>query len=284
MRRIVCATDFSTRSLRALRRAGRLAGQFGAELTLVHVVDDDQPHAMIDRELREAEAFLNEQIGALAELHGVRCRATSATGEGFDGILRTAQDVSADLIVLGSHRKQVLRDVFIGTTAERVIRTGPFPVLMVNKPADAPYRDIVAAMDLSEQSARALKAALALQLLEGARVRVLHAFMTPAKGKLYISSASEQQIDDYVADERARAGKDLSAFLAEHRLKGDWSFELEEGGPFEAIERCVQKTAPDLLILGTRGRSRLVTMLIGSVAEAVLGRLDVDILAVPSAA
>jgi universal stress protein E len=46
--------------------------------------------------------------------------------------LRMAADINTDLIVMGAHRKQFLRDVFVGTTVERVIRTGPYPVLMVN--------------------------------------------------------------------------------------------------------------------------------------------------------
>lgn len=54
------------------------------------------------------------------------------TGDAFDAILRTAEMVSADLIVMGTHRKQLLRDIFVETTIERVIRTGPYPVLMVN--------------------------------------------------------------------------------------------------------------------------------------------------------
>ena len=68
--RILAATDFSTRAQRALRRAGLLARDTGAELALVHVVDDDQPQDLVAMERREAERILAEQVGAIAEFRG----------------------------------------------------------------------------------------------------------------------------------------------------------------------------------------------------------------------
>lgn len=69
---ILAATDFSTRSNRALRQAGLLAQPLGAQLELVHIVDDDQPQELVAMEKREAARILAEQIGAVAELRGVR--------------------------------------------------------------------------------------------------------------------------------------------------------------------------------------------------------------------
>ena len=80
-------------------------------------------------------------------------------GDPFDGILRTARTLKADLIVMGAHRKQLLRDIFVGTTIERVIRTGPYPVLMVNNEVQPPYRTALAAVDMSEASANAIRTA-----------------------------------------------------------------------------------------------------------------------------
>jgi universal stress protein E len=68
---ILAATDFSTRSNRALRQAGLLAQPLGAQLALVHIVDDDQPQELVAMEKREAARILAEQIGAIAELRGV---------------------------------------------------------------------------------------------------------------------------------------------------------------------------------------------------------------------
>lgn len=100
---ILATTDFSTRSSRALRRAGLLARDGGAELTVVHVVDDDQPENLVEAETREAERILAEQISAMDELHGARCRSMVVPGDPFDGILRTAGTLRADVCALSGH-------------------------------------------------------------------------------------------------------------------------------------------------------------------------------------
>ena len=138
---IVVATDFSTRSHRALRQAGLLAQAGDAQLHIIHVVD--QPADLIGME-REATRVLVEQIASVPELSGVRCNPVVTTGHAFDGILRAADSVGPELIVMGQHRKQALIDMFVGTTIERVVRGGRYPVLMVNNEAQRTYqRDVV---------------------------------------------------------------------------------------------------------------------------------------------
>ena len=282
MPHLLAATDFSSRSHRALRRAGIVARQAEADLTIVHVVEDDQPQAMIDLERREAERYLGEQIATLAELRGLRCRPVATTGEASDGVLRIAKEVAADLIVMGSHRKQLFRDIFIGTTLERVVRSGPTPVLMVNASADHSYRKVIAAVDLSEPSAHAVAAASRLTLLDGADVTVLHAFEPAAKAQMTLADAATADIDDYVAGERHRAEGALAVFLTQQRLSAEgWRQRVAEGGAIDVIARALATDAPDLVVVGTHGRTPIVKALIGSVAEEALRTLDVDILAVP---
>src|ERR1051326_3135291 len=97
---ILAATDFSSRSNRALRQAGLLAGPAKAQLHVVHLVDDDQPDELVRMEKREAERVLAEQIVSMPELGGADCRPLVITGDPFDGILRTAGSIGADLIVM----------------------------------------------------------------------------------------------------------------------------------------------------------------------------------------
>jgi nucleotide-binding universal stress UspA family protein len=284
--RILAATDFSTRAQRALRRAGLLARDTGAEVILVHVVDDDQPQSLIAMESREAQRIFTEQIAAMAELRGVQCRPLVVTGDPFDAILRTAADLNTDLIVMGAHRKQFLRDVFVGTTVERVIRTGPYPVLMVNNESTGgPYRTVLASIDMSAPSANAIKVAQAAGLIGNARVTLVHAFHPLAKSKMVMAGLDQASIDEYVAGQRRKAFDELAAFLIAHDLGGrGWSRHIEEGRAFEVIARAVEEARPDLLIVGTHSRSGLMKLLLGSVAEEVLRSLDVDILVVPSVA
>jgi universal stress protein E len=280
---ILAATDFSSRSQRALRKAGLLAQATGAELTVLHVVDDDQPQDLVEIESREAERILADQIGTMAELRtAARCRPMVIKGDPFDGILIAARMIGADLIVMGAHRKQLLRDIFIGTTIERVIRTGSYPVLMVNSEAAGPYRDAIAAVDMSEPSANAVRTAMSAGLVSEENITFLHAFLPLGKRRMSTAGINQASIDEYVANERKNATDELIAFMAANRLGGPNSIlRVEEGEPFEVISRVVEEMRPDLLIIGTHGRSGLVKVFLGSVTEEALRRLDIDILAVP---
>lgn len=284
MKRILAATDFSARSERAVQRAALLAKGNDAELTLVHVVDDDQPKQIVDLEERESRKFLREQIESRPELRDLRCRPEIATGDPFNGILRTAEAIRADLIVMGTHRKQLLRDVFVGTTIERVVRTGPHPVLMVNREADLPYASVLAPVDMSDASAHALKMADALGLLDNVRVTVAYAFMAVAKGKMYVADTPTVRIAEYVAEEQRRADNEVGAFLNAHGfLDRGWQRHIREGGATEVISIAVETMKPDLVVVGTHGRSGIAKMFVGSVTESLLRSLETDILAVPPA-
>jgi universal stress protein E len=281
---ILAATDFSTRSHRALRRAGLLAQARGAELAIVHVVDDDQPKDLVDIESREAERILGEQIGAMAELRGAQCRPIVVAGDPFDGILCTAGSIAADLIVMGAHRKELLRDIFVGTTIERVIRTGPYPVLMVNYEVEQSYTNVLGAVDMSEASARAIRAGKDLGLIEGARLTLIHGFLAIGAGLMSRADLRREDIEKYIGEERVRAGGELAAFLRteEPGLQG-WALRVRDGTPIEVISEAVREIKPDLLLMGTQGRSGIPKLLLGSVAEQVLRSVGVDVLAVPPA-
>ena len=288
---ILAATDFSTRSHRALRRAGLLAQATGAELAIVHVVDDDQLNDLVEISSRAAERILSEQISAMAEMRGAQCRPIVVAGDPFDGILRTAGLIKADLIVMGAHRKELLRDIFVGTTIERVIRTGSYPVLMVNREVEQShreversYRNVLAAVDMSEPSARAIKAGKDLHLIDGARLTLLHGFLGIGAGLLSRADIRREDIEKYIAEERVRAGGELVAFLEkeEPSLQG-WALRVRDGTPFEVISGAVKEIKPDLLLMGTQGRSGIPKLLLGSVAEEVLRSVEVDVLVVPPA-
>jgi nucleotide-binding universal stress UspA family protein len=279
--KILAATDFSTRSNRALRQAGLLAQASGAALAIVHVVDDDQPQALLEMERREAYAILHEQISVMPELQKATCNALVVTGSPFSGILDAATTMQTDLIVMGAHRRQLLRDIFVGTTVERVIRTGPFPVLMVNREVQQHYDRVLIPVEASEPSIHALRMAKASGLINLTDATLLHAFVAIGKGKLQMAGANTAE---YEASERQYAKDELVGFLAANELGSQkWSLRIEEGAPMDVITRVVDQMRADLVIMGTHARSGLLKELIGSVTEAVLRSVNADVLAVPPA-
>jgi universal stress protein E len=281
---IVVATDFSTRSNRALRQAGLLAQAGDAQLHIVHVVDEDQPADLVRMEEREAARVLAEQIASMPELRGVRCAPVVTTGHAFDGILRVAESVGPELIVMGQHRKQALLDMFVGTTIERVVRGGRYPVLMVNNEAQRDYERIVVPVDMSEASANAIRVALATGLMGEDAATILYAFSPPGKSRMISAGAHPTAINEYVRSENESAVGELTEFLVSSDLGSKrWSLRAEEGPPMHVIDRAVSRTHPDLLVMGTHNRSGWSRALIGSVTGEALRSLKVDILAVPPA-
>ena len=283
MRMLLAGTDLSSRSDRALHRAALMAREFKARLLLLHAVDDDQPQAMIDQDTRQATALLDGQALHLAELANARPDVLVRTGDPFDLIVETAREQQADLIVMGAHRKRLLRDIFVGTTIERVMRTGNTPVLMVNAYPNGAYRRVLLAVDLSEASARAARAAKALGFLDSSVVSIVHAFRPYAKALLGRTGANQDVITQHVVHTAVEVASELTSFLDREDLNDDrYEIILEEGDPFGTIKDSVRRKDPDLLVIGTRGHTGLKRFLLGSVADEVLRQVECDILAVPA--
>lgn len=280
--RIVVATDFSTRSDRALRRATLLARSTSAQLILVHVIDDDQPARLVEASQREATIVLTELASTVHDVDGLACDAKVILGEPFEGLSNSAEESNADLMVMGAYRRQVLREMFMGTTVERTIRRSRRPVLMANAVPSRHYKRILIATDFSESSAHAVRAARELGLLDGTDVFLLHVYDAPAKGLMYRSAMTAREIKDYTDEEEQRAATKLLAFIDEVGLKSKRQIlKLAEEPASTIIKDCARNERADLIVVGTRGQSGLGTLLLGSVAQDVLQGSEIDVLAVP---
>lgn len=275
LKRILVATDLSQRSQPAIRRAAHLAARSQAALSLVHVVDGDSPPEIVNAQSERARAWLADHVGEVeAPLSEVLVR----TGDAHAEILAVADELDADLVVLGAHRRRLLLDAFIGTTAERLLRVSARPALVVHNEHIEPYGRVVAAIDLSETSAEALRVAERLGFLSG-EASIVHVFHAPAKGKLQQAGVDARTHEEA---ERARVAEAVRRFLEAHELGAIRDrVVLREGGVTPEILDEVSEARPDLLILGTRGGAGVARAALGSVAEAVLRAVPCDVLAVP---
>lgn len=282
---LLVATDFSTRSDRALRRAILLARRHGAEMILVHVIDDDRQERLVTAERLQAQALLDETAATIRDVDGIRCEARLAFGVPDDALLRVAGEVEADLIVMGPHRRQSLKDVFVGTTVERVIRKSTLPVLMTVAAPGGDHARALIAVDMSESAAAAIAAIRRLELTKGVQTGVAHIFDAPAQGLMLRASTTSRELKDYIAGQRVKASAELDDFLARAELRPDFRLiELAETTPADAILDCARRRKADLLVIGTQGRTGLSRLVLGSVAEGILRRAEIDVLAVPVAA
>lgn len=282
MRRILVATDFSTRSDRALRRATLLAAQGDVALTLVHVVDDDQPAYLIERQRTAASELLAQAVKTLADHDHIVTDAVITTGDAFAGLLRAAEEINTDLIVVGPHRRQLL-DTFVGTTAERTIRRSRRPVLMANAVPSGPYSRSLLALAFDDASRSAIDATRRLGLLERTEVVALHLFDAPALGMMKRAMTVPEALDHYVDSEKQRVSAEFDAFLSSTGLIPSRQLLVAElGPPAAAILTYADEQAVDLIVVGTNQRKGLQRLLLGSVAQRILLDAECDVLVVPA--
>ena len=144
----VVPTDFSDLSKSALRYASGLAQALGASLHIIHVVDEVAARFLDVPDYRELgklqttlERSAREQIDELVAAENQL--GTHAVGEvvtsrsAAESIVGYARDVHADLIVMGTHGRNAIGRLLLGTVAERVVRMALCPVLTMRSPAHA---------------------------------------------------------------------------------------------------------------------------------------------------
>jgi nucleotide-binding universal stress UspA family protein len=143
VRRILMPIDFSGPSMEALRYGADLAEQFGAELLLEHVIAPPayptslfatiQAFPVLHHEVRQhAEDRLAEAQASLGS--GVAARTIVREGVPHDEILAAAAEADCDLIVMATHGHTGFQHALLGSTAERVVRLSPVPVLTLRAP------------------------------------------------------------------------------------------------------------------------------------------------------
>ncbi|MCX6355981.1 MAG: universal stress protein [Candidatus Aureabacteria bacterium] len=144
IRTIVCPTDFSEFSLYALDYAVSFAQQYGAKLLLLHVVDiflhDPAYFApyVLDRSvLKDYAKNAQEKLADIAKKRipkRIAKEVVMREGRAFVEIVRAAREKSADMIVIATHGRSGVSHAMFGSTAEKVVRKAPCPVLSIKHP------------------------------------------------------------------------------------------------------------------------------------------------------
>jgi len=145
LQRILVPTDFSKSSENALRYAVAFVEKFGAQLSLLHVVQDMTwfiPEAILvaPAAIPPVEQFHTAALTALERvikglnLPGIKTKADVRQGVPFQTIIEFAREQNIDLIVMGTHGHTGLAHMLMGSTAEKVVRKAPCPVLTVRHP------------------------------------------------------------------------------------------------------------------------------------------------------
>ncbi|MGA2076642.1 MAG: universal stress protein [Terriglobia bacterium] len=131
VQRILCCTDFSGQSEKALEYAVSLATEYGGELTLLHVLEGVAESADIEDEIGKVKASL-EKCLSLETDKNRKTKTLVRIGSPYQQILELALESQPDLIVMGVRGRNALDLAVFGSTTYRVVQLGPCPVLVVH--------------------------------------------------------------------------------------------------------------------------------------------------------
>lgn len=287
---IVAATDFSRAAESATRRAALLARTDGASLEIVHAIYLP-PLAETWRKLVAGEGITEERLRAgaaerLARLAADLARRTGVTPETrvLDGkpalaLAQWAKERGAGLIVVGAHGEHLLLDLFVGSTALKLLRLAAQPVLLVKQTPPFEYERILIATDFS--SAARAAADLTARLLPAADLFLFHAYEAPYERQMAYAGSDDEAVDHYRRLGEAEARRQMDEFAASLEQPARFARKVRHGYAPALINQYAAEMGADLLVLGSHRQSEISATLLGSVAAHLVNESRGDLLLVP---
>src|SRR6266513_2297157 len=297
IRKVLVAIDFSAPSLEAIEAALPLIKHFGADLHLVHVFEPDYLASsivaipLVVPELEVGER-VRRRLRDVAEDYSVPLRRENIhaiKGRPFEEICRLAREIDIDLIVIATRGHTGLKYLVLGSTAERVVRYSPCPVLVIResdsrkKPAPqlATFRKILVPVDFSDCSMKGLGYAKALANEFKAKLILLNSIAL----EYYVASDEYARYDFPLLMQQAdRAAKqqmrDLVQQTSWNGIGVETSIQIGHAGQQICTEASDRKA--DLIAISTHGRTGFEHVLLGSTAEYVVRHASCPVLVVPS--
>jgi nucleotide-binding universal stress UspA family protein len=287
--RILFATDFSDCAARAQEYATSLAIAWDTDIDLLHVLEGSADISPPERIHEEVAPQLDEIRKQIAR-KGVAATVRQGRGIPSDQINQAAKKCGIDLVVLGTEGRTGRDYRLLGSTAERVTKTAPCPVLAVPTLREAAVRHVTAAespifiqhiltpVDFSSPSLASLEYAIQFAHRIGAKLTLLHV-LEPVFHDLGLGLGQIEQEPVKRAHWEAQL-TELATTVTSFGLPAD---SVVCGGiPSHSILGCALQRQCDLIVMGTHGRRGLSNGRFGSVAEAVLRQATCPVLTVRS--
>jgi nucleotide-binding universal stress UspA family protein len=293
LRQILVATDFSEVSKQALPYAAALAKQLDASVTVVHVVPTPPPAELSHIPLvLEEKRLVAEARSALARFRekelprDLKGDTLVLAGSPYAKVCEAAKTLSADLIITATHGHTGLKHFLLGSTAERIVRHAPCPVLAVREPwmeikfPSEPalnFKKILVPIDFSDASRKALPYAASLVRQFGGVAILLHVIEPPPYPEFGYAHVPIKEA------KRKRAAKEQLERLrheAPLNAASGTTVDIRHGNAYHEIVSAAADEKADLIILSTHGRTGLAHTLLGSTAEKVVRHASCPVLVV----
>jgi universal stress protein E len=297
---VLIGTSLAEASHQVVRNGLRIARAAGAKIHLVHAYDLTMLYSgagmggggvylpdLIEAESANRQQRLEEQAWRLGIQREELAGLTAIEGTPHRVLQETAVTAGASLIVVGAAESWGRLSKLLGSTADRVVRAAACPVMAVRGELELPPRRVLIAVDLSPASGDAMQRGLqVLGVIGGGpwgRPRT-------AIEALYVEESPLLEAVRLAVDRprgETEAAAELDRFVAANLPEPGWQISgrvrRATAADREILGRC-EEVAPDLVVLGTHGRSGFERFLIGSVAESVMRHAQSSVLIVPPAA
>jgi len=294
---ILCAVDFSDEARHALDHAVLLAKWYQARLTGVFVytpvfapIPDfalpglvtspaltDPGRDALDAQLAE---FLRPAVSS-----GITPERRLAVGEAATEIVHTAEDVGADLLVMGTHGAGGFQHLLLGSVAEKVLRKAACPVLTVPPRAHAtsalPFRRLLCPVDFGDPSRAAVGLAQSIAAESVSDLVLLHVLEPGGLDEEPLTYRSLSVPEYHQARERSAAAQlDELAATSSGTVTARVTTRLGAGKAYREILGVSVEDRIDLIVMGVHGRNPLDVALFGSTTNQVIRRATCPVLTV----
>ncbi|MFT5129625.1 MAG: nucleotide-binding universal stress UspA family protein [Rhodothermales bacterium] len=280
--KLLVGLDFGPTTEATLETASLLASRLDGELLLSHAIEYVPRSYGVDfAEEKEVLRHVNESLTQRCEAlrsTGITAEAMPARfGSALTLLLEDMEDTGATALVLGVGEQGLIKRLFLGTNAEKLVRTSPWPVFL-RHPADAEedFRSLLCAVDFSDHAKRTLANAADFAREFGSELHVLHVEQPPV-----VYPGTQVPLYVHPPPSTTDLQAQLDAFIAEVDTRGiPVTTHLTTGKPGEEIIRRVVELKPGLLVLGKHGQGGVIDRLIGGVATHILRNLPCSLLVI----
>jgi nucleotide-binding universal stress UspA family protein len=254
-----------------------LAKAFHSEIILLHVVPEIRGDPVSRGKIRKKVIEKLKQMDIDLRKKGISSVETIVRfGIPFERVIEHSEELDVNLIALGSGETEGRFQ--LGTTAERIIIYADKPVLVVKRGASPLIRRILCPIDFSETSERALKKAILLSKTFQSHLSTLTVF-EPLLSNYFGMGKTPGESKEKVLVKRQQ--QQFDRFLRRFNFENlHWAKTIRRGRPHEEILQTIHDTKPDLLVMGSTGKTGLTRMIMGSTTEKVVREMPCSVITV----
>ncbi|HEY1139906.1 MAG TPA: universal stress protein [Lysobacter sp.] len=275
-RRILLATDLSSRCDRAFDRAVQLCHLWAAELHVLHAVEAMRPSVPVgvdaDEYIRarpDPRAEATAQLRAMLKREQVQAQIHVEDEAAPRAVLDVVEREGCDLVILGEGRDRLVGP--FEDALDRVVRTSPVSVLAVRSRPYGPYRNLLVGTDFTDESRQAL--CKSMRWFPGAAFSFVHAYSMPYSG--LVPRESRQWAGEQL--ERLRTHLGEAGISAEERTSV--RTRVEAGPPSVVLRQQALDMEADLTVIGAHPRGLLFDAVVGS-SRLIIDTIEGDVLVV----